>query len=146
MKKSILFIAVILFSSLFLEAQATPKNRKVVEKVKSLKVGYITNALELTPEESQKFWPLYNQYEAEKMTLLKENVVDKSAMQSDAEAATFLSKYFEVREKEIAIEKKYAEKFKSSIGVRKVARLFQVEKKFRQEIMSKIAERRKDKG
>jgi hypothetical protein len=146
MKKSILFIAVILFSSSLVEAQATPKNRKVVEKVKSLKVGYITNALELTPEESQKFWPLYNQYEAEKMTLLKENVVDKSAMQSDAEGATFLSKYFDVREKEIAIEKKYAEKFKSSIGVRKVARLFQVEKKFRQEIMSKIAERRKDKG
>lgn len=33
------------------------------DKIKALKVSFITERLELTQEEAQKFWPIYNAYE-----------------------------------------------------------------------------------
>lgn len=36
------------------------------EKIKALKVAFITERLELTETEAQKFWPVYNAYETEK--------------------------------------------------------------------------------
>ncbi len=36
------------------------------EKIKSLKVAFITERLALTQTEAQKFWPIYNAYETEK--------------------------------------------------------------------------------
>lgn len=36
------------------------------EKIKSLKVAFITERLALTETEAQKFWPIYNAYETEK--------------------------------------------------------------------------------
>lgn len=36
------------------------------EKIKSLKVAFITERLALTQTEAQKFWPIYNAYEIEK--------------------------------------------------------------------------------
>lgn len=38
------------------------------EKIKSLKVAFITERLALTQTEAQKFWPVYNAYETEKDT------------------------------------------------------------------------------
>jgi len=36
------------------------------EKIKSLKVAFITERLALTETEAQKFWPIYNTYESKK--------------------------------------------------------------------------------
>lgn len=41
------------------------------EKIKSLKVAFITERLALTQTEAQKFWPIYNAYETEKDTQRK---------------------------------------------------------------------------
>ena len=60
MKSIITLLAITLFSLLSLQAQEGN------DKIESLKIAYITKRLQLTPEESQKFWPVYNQYEAEK--------------------------------------------------------------------------------
>src|SRR5690606_1178834 len=36
------------------------------EKIKSLKVAFITEKLELTPKEAQSFWPIYNEHQSKK--------------------------------------------------------------------------------
>lgn len=56
MKKILLIL--LLFCSITVVAQ---KSRR--DQVKALKVAYITEHLNLTPTESQKFWPVYNDYE-----------------------------------------------------------------------------------
>jgi hypothetical protein len=141
--KKIVTLLILVFSVSIISAQQPKRDRKaVIEKVKSMRVGFITNALDLTPEESQKFWPIYNQYESEKANLMKESIQTKDAVNSDAEGSAFLTKYFEWKEKELALEKKYAEKFKTVLPVKKVGQLYVTEKKFRQEIMSKIAQKK----
>lgn len=32
------------------------------EEIRNMKIAFFTDALQLTPEQSQKFWPVYNQY------------------------------------------------------------------------------------
>ena len=44
-------------SSLF----AQPEKKK--EDIKAMKIGFITNELNLTPDEAQKFWPVYNEFQ-----------------------------------------------------------------------------------
>lgn len=56
MKTNIITIFILLFSvSVF----AQP-NR---DRVKALKVSFITEKLDLTPKEAQAFWPIYNTYD-----------------------------------------------------------------------------------
>lgn len=39
---------------------STMGQEKKMSKFKTLKIGYITQTLELTAEEAEKFWPIYN--------------------------------------------------------------------------------------
>src|SRR5580693_4639131 len=32
------------------------------ERIQALKIAYLTKQLNLTPEEAERFWPVYNQY------------------------------------------------------------------------------------
>ncbi len=36
-----------------------------VQDLETLKIAFISNQLDLTPDEAQKFWPVYNQYNKE---------------------------------------------------------------------------------
>lgn len=60
--KKITIILFVLLTSWSTFSQNSDKR----EKIKSLKVAFITERLELTQEEAQKFWPIYNAYETEK--------------------------------------------------------------------------------
>ncbi|MEL7588220.1 MAG: hypothetical protein AAGU19_16040 [Prolixibacteraceae bacterium] len=40
---------------------AQPGKHEDFEKYKALKVSYMTEQLELTPQEAQQFWPIYKE-------------------------------------------------------------------------------------
>ena len=67
MKKIIILLFTILLITNTVIAQQN--NR---EKIKTLKTSYITNALNLSPKEAEKFWPIYNLYS---------NTIQKNKMQ-----------------------------------------------------------------
>ena len=44
-------------------AQPTQRNpQRVQEKIESQRVAFLTQKLDLTPEESAAFWPIYNDF------------------------------------------------------------------------------------
>ena len=57
--KKILLILCIVF------AFGIKTNGQPQEKVEALKVGFITQRLDLTTEEAKVFWPVYNKYSDE---------------------------------------------------------------------------------
>ncbi|OBX22011.1 hypothetical protein LX77_00387 [Gelidibacter algens] len=61
MKNAILIVFMILCSW-----STYSQNSEKREKIKTLKVAFITERLSLTETEAQKFWPIYNAYETEK--------------------------------------------------------------------------------
>ncbi len=60
MKKVFLLFLFITFVSVKTEAQ-----HPAGERMRSLEIGYLTKELRLTPEEAEKFWPVYNKYKKE---------------------------------------------------------------------------------
>ena len=69
--------------------------------------------MDLSPEESEKFWPVYNQMESERATLNAEKKTDFDSDVSEKDAQLFVNRHFDIREKEIQLERKYVEKFKT---------------------------------
>ena len=47
------------------------------EQIEAIKVAFITKKLDLTTEEAQKFWPVYNNYQKELMELMKKRREDR---------------------------------------------------------------------
>lgn len=65
--KNILIVLFLLFTTTLMFGQRRPDK----EKIKSLKVAYITERLNLSSTEAQAFWPIYNAHE-EKMESFNE--------------------------------------------------------------------------
>ncbi len=83
----------------------------------ALKIAYITNKLNLSPEEAQKFWPIYNQYSAE----LKVARLD---------AARNNSSEIQLDEMILNTRKKYNGQFSQVLSPQKVDIFFRSEKEF----------------
>jgi hypothetical protein len=52
-------------------------HRERNEQIETIKVAFITNKLDLTSEEAQKFWPVHNNYQKELMELMKKRREDR---------------------------------------------------------------------
>ena len=66
MKRFLLYITFLF--AVFTAAAQPPNdfpNPKKAEKIRALYVAYISQQLQFTPEEAQRFWPLHDQYQAE---------------------------------------------------------------------------------
>lgn len=66
--KSTIFLSLMLVLSTTINAQTNPKK----EKIKSLKIAFITNALDLSADEASTFWPIYNKYDEQQFKLRSE--------------------------------------------------------------------------
>ena len=97
-----------------------------LERLETLKIGYITQKLNLNPEEAQRFFPIYNQYAAE----IKEANQDDRQTELDRE------------ERIVNIRKKYNTEFRKAISADKVNTFFSLEKDFRQMLQRELQERR----
>lgn len=122
------------------------------EKIEALKISFITTELELTSEESEKFWPIYNEMEAKikaekraRRTLEKE-LREQHATLSDADNKTKVLAIFESEQKEIAIKRDYFTKIGDKIGYTKSTKLLSLEQKFKRELMSQLGKDRKGAG
>ena len=96
------------------------------EKIQSLKIAFITQKLQLTPDEAQKFWPVYNQYDDEIRSI---QLNDKNGPALENE------------EKLLNIRKKYLASFEKVIGPQKVNRLFNAERDFRDILIRRLQNR-----
>jgi len=135
-------------------SQANHKDRsKKHKRMKAKKIAYITDALELTPAESEKFWPLYNELKQELYVLYEErhiddvisgdvnNPIEKYIEVSEKEALAILNKSLQLDKKEIDLKEKYNAKFLEVIPAKKLVKLRGIERKFRRDILSSIRDR-----
>lgn len=110
------------------------------DKIESMKIAFITKRLQLTPEESQKFWPVYNQYEAEKKQIRQSTMGTVKELKEDgdftnAEAEQAISKYIEFKAKDLELIKKYVAEFRKILPATKVAKLVTAEEHFKKMLM-----------
>ena len=114
------------------------------EKIESQKIAFITNQIDLTSEEAQVFWPVYNEFSKEMKSLHNEKKENSKEIRknienmSDSEIAKVLEKIFVIEQKELDVKKKYNLKFQKILSTQKVAKLYRAEREFKKELLNRI--------
>jgi hypothetical protein len=125
---------IILLTTLTFSAFAQPRNH---EKIESMRVAFITNRLSLTPEESQKFWPVYNAFKADMKTLRKnfrEDDKDGTPLTADQR--------LEFDQKKLNLKLTYKPQLEATIGKEKMNKLMAAEEAFKKELVRIMQDRR----
>src|SRR5665213_1742914 len=84
-------------------------------RLEALKIAYITKKMDLSPEEAQKFWPIYNLYAAE-LRQTRQNATKNNQSEIDLDEAI------------LGIRKKYNGQFNQVLSAEKVNTFFKSEK------------------
>ncbi len=148
----------IITSSLFVilfavAASAQPKefnHAERWEKFQSEKVAFLTSKLELTPEEAQKFWPVYNQMEKERWEVQKsrremeERVLSAEETMSDIKIRQLTREFAGNMQKEADILTNYNEKLLEVLPPRKVLKLYKAENEFRVYMIKKFRNEKRE--
>ena len=89
---------------LFLATLGMNAQDRKFEEIKAHKIAFITEKVNLTSTQAQKFWPIYNKHEQQVMALRKtqleslKTLKDKKMVElSDKKAKEVLVKYTEIR-------------------------------------------------
>lgn len=141
-------VTVLLFAQSTVFAQrGEGHNKERWERYKAEKVAFLTTNLNLTPEEAQKFWPVYNQMEKEKSEMqmkrreLEHKVRDAEETLSDKEIIILTREFAGTQEKEGALNTKYNEEFLKILSPQKVLQLYKVEGEFRMYLFKKYRDK-----
>lgn len=115
------------------------------KRMEAQKVAFITNYLELTPEESADFWPVRKQFEKDKRAINRKYRPNKKiADMTDEELEAQMLSIFERDQEQIDLKKEYFEKLKKVLSIRKIAMLREAEKEFKTTILDTMKKRRKE--
>lgn len=138
----LLFVSTVSFSQGF---------RGKKEKVKALKVAYITDELNLTTEEAQRFWPIYNAFDDkqaelrhEKMKAILDRFEPGSVEKlSEKDASSLLVQMEIIEETLFALRKKFIKELQSVLPVKKIIRLKKAEDDFNRQLLRQMRDNRK---
>lgn len=115
------------------------------EKMMSEKIGFITAKLQLTTEEAQAFWPVYNKISKQKEEALKKSREYYKEMRtaikdgkSEKEVSALLDKYMEAVLDAKKIEKESVPQYNKVLDGIKVAKLFIAEEVFRKQQICRL--------
>jgi len=143
MKKK--FIGFIL-SMFLITSIGTAQKDRIQEKIKARRIAFITEKLQLTPEEAQVFWPLYNDYEYKRKELNKTYRSKANFnLMTDAEIALHIDRHLEKEEKLLILKKEFVGELRAVFPIRKVAMLPRAEKKFKEWMLAQIKKRNEGK-
>ncbi len=127
-------------SSASAQAPAPPKGEERGERVEALRIAYITQELNLTPEEAQQFWPIYNEFRKKLDALdgdMQRPKGQNKAAVSDKEAAEIIEKHLKRDEERVKLKREYTEKFKKVIPLQKILALHYAERGFKRQLMQR---------
>jgi len=138
----LLLVFMILFVQTVIGQNNNADQSKNHERIKAKKIAYITDALELTPSESEKFWPVYHEFKKAHEVLHNErHSHDKLDDISEAKAMELLERSIQRDKEEIRIKEKYNAELLKCIPAQKLVKLRGVERKFRKDMLSSIRDR-----
>ncbi|TXE10670.1 sensor of ECF-type sigma factor [Gelidibacter salicanalis] len=144
MKKTIIILCVALTSwSSF--SQHSEKR----EKIRSLKVAFITERLGLTETEAQKFWPIYNAYESKKdeqrrMGYDKHKQISEDM--TEAQAKAMLKDLIAFEKEREHMRSNYIESLLKVMPAKKIIKLKFAEEEFNRKMLHEYKKRHSNDG
>ncbi len=120
--------------------QGDPNKR--MERFESRKIAYITEKLDLSPQESEKFWPIYREYRKELEQIKKNSDTQNIDSMSESEAQSALKNMVRAKRASLDLEERYIDRMRDAIPSSKILQLFSLEKDFRKRMLEGMKNRR----
>ena len=117
------------------------------EEIQMQKIAFFTAELQLTPQEAEKFWPLYNELWNERGKARKEtmgalknlkNALESQPEKGDSEIKKLSDIYLANYTVEGELMSDYFDKFLKIIPVKKAAKILYAEEKFRRMLIKQL--------
>jgi len=144
MKRIIIFLLIIL---IYPVTKSVGQNTNL-EKLNNYKIGFFTKKLNLTSEEAEKFWPVYNEYQGqrnqiqlEKMKLNRTFNQNESTL-SDKQLEEMGDKYVDCIVQESALAVTFHKKLKTVLSPAKVIMYYQAENLYKIQLLNELQNQR----
>jgi hypothetical protein len=148
--KKLILLACLFFTTMTIIAQ--PEGRKgMKEKIRTLKIEFITEKLDLSSVEAEKFWPIYNVFDKaymelrhEKLKGLKDNLKKEINMLSESEALNRLNEMTAIEDELVQLKQSFRTQLEGIISNKKILLLKIAEDGFNRRMMDKLKRRSKE--
>ncbi len=119
--------------------------QEAMERMQAERVSFLTDKLDLTVDEAQKFWPIYNEYQKQREELIRGR---REKMQKDGsfneatdqDLDMMLNDLLDQEIKLSQLKKDFFLKIREVLPVRKVLTLHRVEQEFLNHMLNRIRE------
>ena len=140
MKNKLNYILTLIFLFLTISSMAQRASfnlEDVKAKLRADKVAYLTTRMDLTPDEAEKFWPVYNEFDGKRVdiqmayfSLERKTIDSRGETPSDEEITNFIKVDFTKKQEEEELNSKYYEKFLKILPPKKVLTLYKAERDY----------------
>ncbi len=121
------------------------------ERIKALKVAFITEQLGLTTEEAQGFWPIYNTFEEEtnairfkEMRVIRKDIRENLDSMNDTEANALIKRFNTAEDRMHKLRMELSEKLARIIPPKKIIQLKIAEDDFRRKMLNEFKKRKRE--
>jgi TolA-binding protein len=150
-QKNRFFLSLLIFLPMAMFAQDR-QDRK--DRIETMHIAYLSQRLNLTSDEAEKFWPIYNQYKTDKDALRKQRQDDLQAVKkaggidnmNDADVQKLIANETDFETHELDMRKQYVVKFQQAVPIRKVAKFFIAEDEFKRYLLNQLKQRKEHGG
>lgn len=137
-------IVFILAFTRFATSQEVQSKSDKEQIIKAQKIAFFTEKIGLTPDEAEKFWPVYNNYweiknkiiaeRKDKMTFFSQN----SDKMSQSEMIKYADQYINFETQLAELLNEYHIKFKKILPIEKVMKIYVADYEFKTYLLMKI--------
>lgn len=144
MKRGIIILIIL---TVFPIMQVTAQNPNI-DKLNAYKIAFFTRRLNLTSQEAEKFWPVYNDFQNKRNSIqierqtLNRNINQNELNMSEKEMIDAGDKHVALQVQEAALAQEYHKKFKEVLSPAKVLRLYQAENQYRMLLLNELKDNR----
>jgi len=125
---------------------AFAQSKEAMKKIESARIALITERLGLSPDQAEKFWPVYREYNLERREIRQEfrNARQGVDMQNltEEQSKQLIQKSMEMKQKELNLEKEYSGRLSEVISTQQLFKLKNAEKDFQQMLLKRIQDQR----
>ena len=148
--KKIVLIILLISTGLFAQKHNNKGQGPNHERIKALKTAHITEQLDLTSEEAEKFWPVYNKFDKKLMELReKERSEIMSKLRNggidtltDEEANVVIDKMLVMKTNEMEYRIELVNNLRGVLPPKKIIKLQRAEESFKRMLLERLKERR----
>lgn len=121
------------FYSFAANAPMQQNTQSPADRIEALRIAFISQQLNLTPEEAERFWPVYNTYRKD-LDAVRQQI-------KPVNGELTAEQQLDLEQKKLDLKKKYKPQFEQALGTTKLNALYNIEHKF-QEKLKEIREQR----